>query len=125
MNTFESCYCARHGCSPEAFARKVMLHSMPPPYRPLAAVIALVSPKVFAEDLRLVQYCGEATSMRRIRDEIAGHFSDAGYWSFWRRRLNFRMSTARLKEIARQHLEAGWSAPSGRASDPSQSLPTQ
>ena len=40
-------------------------------------------------------------------------------------RVAFAEVNPRLEEIARQHLEAGWSAPSGRASDPSQSLPTQ
>lgn len=109
MATFRSCYCAQHDCSREAFARQVMLHSMPLPYRPLAAVIARVAPKFFAEDLRLVQYCGDATSMRKIRDEIAGYFSDAAYWGFWRRRLNFRMSTARLTDLAREYLDSSQS----------------
>ena len=124
MATFRSCYCARQDCPREAFARKVMLHSMPLPYRPLAAVIALIFPKFFAEDLRLVQYCGDATSMRKIRDEIAGYFGDAIYWGFWRRRLNFRMSTARLKDLARESLEPGWSAASERAPEPPQSQPS-
>ena len=78
---------------------------MPSLVRPLAAVMTLVSRKPFEQDLRLIQYCGEATTMRKIRDEIAGHFSEASYWGFWRRKLHFRLSTAKLKEIARELLE--------------------
>jgi hypothetical protein len=98
---------------------------MPLLVRPLAAVLTLVSLKPFEEDLRLIEYCGEATTMRKVRDEIAGHVGDASSWGFWRRRLHFRLSTAKLKEIAREQLEVGWSATSGHASaqPPAQSTP--
>jgi len=105
MNTFKAKFCERHRCAPGSFARKVLWRTLPLPLLPLAFIWTLVCRSAFAPDLRLIEFCGEARDLRTVGDEIAGYFSEAFCWSFGRRRLHFRVSTYKLKRLARKNLE--------------------
>ncbi len=111
MPTFQELYCAKHGCSPEQFHRRVFRHCLYPHARPIAPLIRLLNYDFFAADRTLLLSVAEAVSMKRVREEVRDYFWDSNNRGWMREALRIRMSGQRLKDLARQYLPESSSVP--------------
>jgi hypothetical protein len=103
--------CARCGCPERAFERRVFWAGLPGPTRLLAPVVGLVWRDFFLVDHELIRSCGSARSMGPLNEELADYVVDRRNRGWWRRRARVRVSTQRLRRLARSH-QAPQSAPS-------------
>ena len=102
MTTFQERYCAARQCSPEDFARALFWqclhrHALP---------IALLRREFFAADWELVVQAGRARNLRELNEEIREFVHDGRNRIWWRGRAHFRLSTHRLRNVARQYLQS-------------------
>lgn len=112
--TFAELYCARTGCPPEKFSRRIFwrtLHWHVLPFAPF-----LLIGNYFDPDHSLIKSCGWASRMREIRDETRDFPYHAQNSGWLRRHAKLRISTQRLCRLAEPLLVAnlpnatGWRA---------------
>lgn len=111
MSTFRDRFCEQHRCSPDAFLQKVFWASLYPHAVPFAAIILLLNREFFSADRALLLAVADATTMRRVRDEVRDYFWDSTNRGWLRRSANIRVSGQRLKNLARRHLPEGTPVP--------------
>ena len=102
VKTLEEVYCAQHRCTPASFRRRVFwstLHRHALPFAPL-----LLLGNHFTADHDLIAACGRAQSLRQIREELEDHRYHPQNTGWLRRRLALRISTHRLRRLARDYL---------------------
>jgi len=98
MPTFAESYCARTGCPPEKFRRRILwrtLHWHALPFAPL-----LLLGGYFESDYSLISACGRASRMREIFDETRDFPYHPQNSSWLHRHANLRVSTRRLRQLA-------------------------
>lgn len=108
MITFEESYCARHRCTPAQFRRRVFwltLHR----HALLFAPLALLGGH-FEIDHELIAACGRARTLRELQEELKDHRNQPENARWLRRWLRLRVSTQRLRRLARQHLSCAAAA---------------
>ena len=104
MPTFAESYCARTGCPPEEFSRRIFwrtLHWHAWPFAPL-----LLLGDYFESDRSLINACGRASRMREVFDEARDFSYNPQNRSWLHRRANLRVSTRRLRDLAAHYLTA-------------------
>lgn len=111
MSSFRDRFCEQCRCSPDAFVQKVFWATLYPHAMPLAALILLFNREFFSADRALILGVAEATSMKRVRDEVRDYFWDSMNRGWLRRRANIRVSGQRLKNLARRYLPEGTAIP--------------
>jgi hypothetical protein len=111
MSTFRERFCEQHRCSPATFVQKVFWASLYPHAIPFAAIILLVNREFFSADRALILSAGDATTMKKIREDVRDYFWDSTNRGWLRRTANIRVSGQRLKNIARRYLPEGASIP--------------
>jgi len=101
--TFEEVYCARNGTTATGFRRAVFWRCLHPGAVALAPLLFLSG--YFALDRDLVAACGQARNFRQVCEELDDYRHSPRNRGLLRRRLNVRLSTTRLRQIARQYLD--------------------
>lgn len=102
MKTWEEAYCDRHRCTPAQFRRRVFwfaLHRHAVPLAPL-----LLIGEHFAADHDLIIACGRVKTMRHIWEELEDHRCHPQNIGWLRRQAGLRVSTHRLRRLARDYL---------------------
>ena len=106
MKTFVEIYCAEQRCAPRTFAWRVFwrcLHRCALPIAPLALVLF---PHHFAPDWELLRAAARCASLRQLDEEIRDFVADSANRSWWRRVARVRLSTQRVRRLARRYLPA-------------------
>lgn len=107
VTTFREKYCAARGCSSEAFATQLFWRCLHPHAVAVAPVVAAIQRGHFDADRELIAAAARARTMGELDEEILDFMHDARNRHWWRRRGRLRLSTQRLRRIARVHLLAG------------------
>jgi hypothetical protein len=102
--TLKELHCAWCGWPEPAFERRVFWTCLPWHARLLAPVVGLVWRDFFLVDHELIRSCGSARSMGQLNEELADYVVDRRNRGWWRRRARVRVSTQRLRRLARSHL---------------------
>lgn len=70
----------------------------------LAPFISLLAPEYFAADRELIARAACARTLRELNEEIRDYADDSRNHGWWRGRAHVRLSTHRLRAVARGHL---------------------
>lgn len=100
--TLAEAFCARHGCTLAQFRARMFWRTLHWHAVPVAPFLRLGN--FFAADEDLVAGCGRARSMHDLRDEIEEYRFHPLNHGWLRRRLGLRISTQRLRALARNYL---------------------
>jgi len=111
MPTFAEQYCARHGCTPGEFSRRIFWQTL---HRHAVPLAPLLGRRYFESDRNLLEACARATDLQQVRDEIHIHPVHAHHGPWLHRHARLRISRRRLLALAREYL-----APSHRHAKPS------
>ena len=68
---FKEAYCAVHRCTPERFTGHLLLRSVPPLFRPLAALTYRLNPSLFVAEIDVITQMGRSASGREIGSAIS------------------------------------------------------
>lgn len=68
---FKEAYCAVHGCTPERFTGHLLRRSVPPLFRPLAALTYQLNPSLFVAEIDVIAQMGRSASGREIGSAIS------------------------------------------------------
>ncbi len=102
VKTWEESYCERHRCTPLQFRQRVFWRTLHWHALPLAPF--LLPTGFFAEDLELIGACGQVRGMRELREELKEFRFRRVSESWLRRAMAIRVSTERLRRLARDYL---------------------
>jgi hypothetical protein len=106
MQSFEQLYCERNGCDVRRFRRQLFLAILPWQARLAIPLVGGCRGRYFAPDQNLIAAVGEAKALRCVTEEIRDFFMDPENSRWIRRVARVRVSTTRLREIARLYLPA-------------------
>jgi hypothetical protein len=112
MKTFEEVFCEKHRCDPERFRRKVFWQTLPPPAVLVAPFLGGLNARFFAADRELLSGVSRAVNMSQVREEIRDYFLDSQNRGWLHNVANIRVSTHRLKRLAKRYLPEPESSPS-------------
>lgn len=121
MKTFEEVFRERHRCSAMEFRRRVFWHSLHPHAVPLAPLF-LVSAH-FTPERALISGCAQARSMRALLEELDSYLRDPANGHWLRRRCGLRLSTRRLRKLAKDYLPGAGLPPPFALEDGGRSRP--
>ncbi len=94
----------RCGCPEPAFEPRVFWACLPWHARLLAPVLGLVWRDYFSVDHALIGCIGSVRSMGQLNAELGDYVVDRRNRGWWRRRARVRVSTQRVRRLARSHL---------------------
>ena len=112
MKTFEEAFCKEHRCDPERFRRKVFWRTLPRHAWPFVPFLGGFNSRFFTADRELLSGVSRAENMNRVRDEILDYFMDSQNRGWLHNVANIRVSTHRLKRLAKEYLPDPGSNPS-------------
>ena len=102
LSDFKDHYCNRFGIPEDRFSRHLLLSSCRFYVRPFAAVLLLLSPKVFDGDLELLEQLGKTESNRDYASELGSlEYFNQYQLGIWRKLLGIRISVGKLGSHAR------------------------
>ncbi len=106
VRTLKEIYCAETGCSDVRFAHRVFWSCLHGRARALAPLASMFRPDYFEPDRELIEAAGRARTMDQLDEEIRDYVADHRNLAWWRRRGKIRLSTRRLRSLARHALAA-------------------
>ena len=102
MADFKEHYCTRFSIHEDQFSRHLLLRSCRFSVRPIAAVLLLLSPKVFSDDLEHLEQLGKTESNRDYAAELGSlEYFNQYELGIWRKLLGIRVSVGKLGRHAR------------------------
>ena len=104
VNTFRENYCAANGCSGEEFTSRVFWRCLHRHALVVAPLVAAFQADYFEADREFIVQAGRARTMKELNEEIRDFMHDARNLRWWRTRAQVRVSTQRLRRVARRHL---------------------
>lgn len=104
MKTFAEIYCAAHRCSPRAFTWFAFWRCLHLCALPIAPLALWFFPQHFAADWELIRAAARCSSLRQLDEEIRDFVADSSNRSWWRRVARLRLSTQRVRRLARLYL---------------------
>jgi len=114
VKSLQELFCAEQRCDEGQFARKVFWRALPPHARFFVPLLGGFDAKYFTADRELITGAGRATTMEQLRAETVDFMLDANNQGWFRQRARIRVSTTRLKRLARRLLpETDRRMPSG------------
>lgn len=117
--TLEEKFCAKHGCTPEQFSRRVFWLCLHRHALPLAPIILLVNRDYFESDRELIADIRRAVKMNQVWEGIREFFLSPRHQGWLHKRANVRVSAHRLINLAREFLPStGSPPPAGRSERP-------
>jgi len=111
VNTFRERYCLARGCRPDRFVAQLFWRALHPHARLLVPVISFLEPEYFAPDRELLGRVGQTRTLRELNEELRDFTLDSRNRGWWRGRAHVRISTQRLRALARAHLTTIASGP--------------
>ena len=102
MRTFEESYCDRHRCTPAQFRRWVFWSTLHRHALPIAPLLLIGDH--FSADFGLISSCGRAQTQQHIVEEMEDHRYHPLNTGWLRLGLGLRVSTHRLRKLAREYL---------------------
>lgn len=100
--SWQEVYCARHQCEPSQFAERIFWRTLHRHALPFAPFLLLGSH--FLADRELIAGCARARSLWQVRDEIDDYRYHPFNRGWLRGTLALRVSTHRLRRLAREYL---------------------
>ena len=97
--SFEESFCAKTGCSPDAFERMVLWRGIHRRALPIAWVLWISNRGYFDLELQSIRSIGMATSWRELRSELDWYRSECRKRGRPRRYLAVRLSSGRLTRL--------------------------
>ena len=104
QKSFQELFCEAQRCTEGEFARKVFWRALYPHAWPLVPLLGGFRSDYFVADRELLTGAGRATTMDQLRTEIVDYVMDANNRGWLRQRVRVRVSTTRLRRLARQYL---------------------
>jgi hypothetical protein len=109
--TFRDLFCAHEHCPLDKFVERVFWKTLYPHARLFAPLILVLHYPFFEADRCLISSAGDATTMKRVREEVRDYFWDSNNRGWLRRSANLRVSGQRLKDLARDYIPEGVAPP--------------
>lgn len=100
--TFKTAYCTSLACPPEQFDQQVFRRILHRRILPAAVVLHAINPHFFQVDFELIRAAGEAADSRQLEEYLQEHRLDSRNLHWARRCAFLRVSTRRLRRLARQ-----------------------
>lgn len=113
VKTFAETYCAGHRCAPRTFTWQAFWRCLHPCAVPVAPLALWLFPQHFETDWELIRRAARCSSLRQVDEEIRDFVADPANRSWWRRVARIRLSTQRVRRLARCYLPAGIRPPPG------------
>lgn len=101
MPTFEQRYCNRYNCRQTEFTVRLFAATLPWYIRPVSVLLGGLRGEFFHADRALLRNVAAASDLQQIDDEIRDYLSNPRNLRWLRQSGRFRISTRRLREIAR------------------------
>lgn len=98
---FKTAYCTAHACPPEHFGGRVFRAVLHRRVLPAAVVLRMLNPDFFQADFELIRAAGEATNSNQLEEYLQEYRLDSCHLHWARRRGFLRVSTRRLRRLAR------------------------
>jgi hypothetical protein len=105
VKTFAELFSAAQRCSADSFEERVFWRCLHRRALPAAPIVRWLSPGYFAPDWEFVRASAHCSTLRQIDEEIRDFTLDSANHQWWRRVARFRISTRRLRRLARLHLQ--------------------
>ena len=102
--TFQESYCADGDCPDAHFVDRVLGRCLHWRARMLRPLLDLMQPDHFAPDRELVEQVGRVRGLAQLDQEIRDYVTDHRNASWVRGRAKIRISTRRLRMLARSYL---------------------
>ncbi len=106
VESFKERYCAATGCAERAFTGQVLWACLYRGAWPWALWARFAAPEFFAADRELIDAVGGAKSLAQVERELRDFSTDSRNREWWRRVVRLRISTRRLRRLARRYLAA-------------------
>lgn len=114
MKTLADAYAEQHGCAAADFRWTAFWATL---HRHAFLVVPFLCwTDFFDVDLELVSTCGRARNMREVQEALVDYSHHPRNSSWFRRALRMRVSSRRMKLLARQYMASGASTRSPFAS---------
>lgn len=107
--TFKTAYCIAHRCPPERFGDRVFRTTLHRRTLPVALILRRLKSELFEADFELIRAAGDATDPRQLEEYVQEYRLDSRNLSWARRAALLRISTRRLRRLAR----STWTSASG------------
>lgn len=104
QSSFKHAVCAKFGCQPEGYVMAVFWHCLYTHARRPVRVLYFFWPKLFADDVDLIQALGKHDSCAGIRREMEVHRYHYPPTGIVREGLRLRVSGKKLAELAKELL---------------------
>ncbi len=100
---FQALFCERVGCDPSDYEKRAFRELLYPHARFFALLLLKVTPKYFADDLKLIRYLGEAEDFQEAAACVADfRDSNNSRRGFLRARCKLRVSGRKAGKLVRQ-----------------------
>lgn len=103
MSTFRERYCESCRCRPEEFPTRIFWRCLHPHAVPFVPFLSALQSDYFAPDRDLILNASRARSMRELDEDIRDYMQDSRNHRWWRMRAHVRLSTQRLRGLARRY----------------------
>lgn len=104
VNTFRERYCFACDCRSDHFGREIFRRCLHPHAWLAVPALMLLQPEFFAADRELIARVACARILGDINEEIRDYAHDLRNCNWWRGQAQLRLSTRRLRALARAHL---------------------
>lgn len=104
MDSFKQIYCRKYRCPDNGFSRMIFRRSLHWHAIPVWWALAVTGSGFFDFDLELINVVGRARTMQEVNEEIRDHTTDHRSRNWWRKVGRIRVSTQRVRKLARQCL---------------------
>ena len=106
VTNFRERFCAVQDCRDEQFVRRVLWYCLHRHALPVARVFSLLDRSYFDADLEVIAQAGQSQTLAQIEEELRNFVHDSRNMRWWRRTGRVRISTHRLRELARRCFSA-------------------
>jgi len=111
MKTLAEIYCTEHRCAAARFDRRLFWRCLHRSALPIAPLALWLWPDRFQPDWELIRSAARCSSLRELDEEIRDFTTNSANQHWWRRVARLRLSTRRVRQVARLHLPASDRSP--------------
>ena len=104
VKTFERIYCEESRCDAAQFRRKIFWLTLPPHALPFVPLLGGFNSRYFTADRDLLSGVSRAVTVNQVREEIRDYFADSQNRGWLRTVAHIRISSHRLKRLAKEYL---------------------
>src|SRR5207247_622760 len=104
MKSLQEAYCTATGCPAAKFRARIFRRCLSSVTWLMTPLLGGINSDYFSADRDLIAQIGRAGNMERVREEVRDYFHDPRNRGWLRGRLKLRLSTSRLRAVAREYL---------------------